>query len=77
MNLRGYDAWKTNAPDPGTHRDPPDPGCKYCEARDDESHADECPLFLPICRCGRPAVRAVHGVWQCGNALCKAVRDAR
>lgn len=34
-----------------------EPMCEHCQARDHEPHRMDCPLYLPLCGCGRVANR--------------------
>lgn len=45
--------------------DEPEDLCQWCEALPTEPHQPDCPLFLPICRCGRAARRQIAGEWRC------------
>lgn len=43
--------------------------CRYCDILPTEPHHPACPLYLPICACGRVARRHVAGQPVCSKCV--------
>ena len=41
--------------------------CELCEALESEPHQPSCPLFVPLCACGKTARRVRGDEWVCGS----------